>query len=149
MSPKKVLLFMDYLQEKRHRDVTWWFENFVCQSSAISHWAHTTLVWGWAISFPRGPHGAVTCADKGLMCLNVAVLLTFIQRKACIWAGLFFFKPKTRQTYICILNILFLTYCFKLILDKDYIENDISKSGRNRLSRNSRFKKEEKWKMKL
>lgn len=38
----------------------------------------------WAISFPRGPHGAVTCADKGLMCLNVAVLLTFIQRKACI-----------------------------------------------------------------
>lgn len=42
------------------------------------------LVWGWAISFPRGPHGAVTCADKGLMCLNVEVLLTFIQRKACI-----------------------------------------------------------------
>lgn len=42
------------------------------------------LVWGWAISFPRGPRGAVTCADKGLMCLNVAVLLTFIQRKACI-----------------------------------------------------------------
>lgn len=39
-----------------------------------------------------------------------------------------FFKPKTRQTYICILNILLLTYCFKLILDKDYIENDINKS---------------------
>lgn len=37
---------MDYLQEKRHRDVTWWFENFVCQSSAISHWAHTSLGMG-------------------------------------------------------------------------------------------------------
>lgn len=40
ISPKKVLLFMDYLQEKRHRDVTWWFENFVC------HWAHTGLGMG-------------------------------------------------------------------------------------------------------